>query len=125
MIQSTFVYNILDLLLDGDEDGFSARSQLQHLTDVETHYDAEGVVVYFDFDGPLPEPDDEEDLVLSGVFIVSEQDQIEAEAVLYFADGIVDCLEIVCLSGDYPPRELTQYTLTQDWGLGRTLSVMG
>lgn len=124
MIRSTFLYNILDLMLDGDEDGFLARTQLAHLTETDFDYTGVGVFVHFDYDGPdAGQHEEEEELILSGVFIESEQDQIEAEAILYFTDGIIDCLEIFCHSGDYPERELTRYTLTQDWGLGRTITV--
>ncbi len=123
MIRSRYIYDILDLMLDGDPDGFFARAQLPHLTEAEIEYTNEGAFIFFDYDGPLPEQmPDPDDLMLAGVFIESQQEQIQAEAVLYFADGIADCLEIFCHDGRYPARDLHSYTLTQDWGLGRVIT---
>lgn len=53
--------------------------------------------------------------MLDGVKIETSEFPIEAEATLFFTDGIIDYLEIWCYLGDYPSKELTVYTLSQKW----------
>jgi len=123
MIKSKYIYDILDLMLDGDEEGFAARRQLPYLTEDEFEYTDSGVFIWFSHGQGIEtfriQP---EDLVLDGVFIEGPN-HIQADAILFFADGKIDYLEIFCHQGDYPASDLKRYTLTQIWedSYGRTI----
>ena len=45
MIKSKYIYNILDLLLDGDDVGILARKQIEFLTENDIEYTGGGVVI--------------------------------------------------------------------------------
>ena len=116
MIKSRFIYDVLDLLLDGDDDGMLAQNQLPFLTDAEFEYSNEGLFVHFSYDDRIENHKiATEDLVLSGVLIQTDEYPIQADAAVFFADGKIDYLDIWCHYGDYPEKDLTRYTLTQLW----------
>ena len=115
MIQSKYINDLLDLLLDGD-DGILARNQLPFLTENGFEYTGSGVFIRFSNESDINSHNvDSENLVLNGVLIETKEYPIEADATLFFTDGKIDYLEIWCHFGDYPEKDLTQYTLTQIW----------
>ncbi len=122
MVQSRYISDILDLLLDVDDSGLDARNQLPYITEEDFEYTGGGLFVGFthskeinNFRVRLPE------LILDQVKIISSEFPIEANATLFFKDGIIDYLDIWCYLGDYPKQELKHYTMTQCWQDGRTI----
>ncbi len=116
MIDSKYLTDILAMIIEGDDFELSLKNQLQHLTDSKYNYTSSGLFVYF-------MPTDEtyvyklntEQCVLNGLKITNNELKIEAEAILFVNNGIIDYLEIWCYEGEYPKQDLKQYTLTQTW----------
>jgi len=52
---------------------------------------------------------------LNGVEIESSELELGAEAMVIIKNGLIDYLEIWSYNGEYPEKELTSYTLTQQW----------
>jgi hypothetical protein len=116
MIKSKYIADILDLLLDGDTAGASARLQIPFLTDEDYEYTGSGLFVGFSHtDGIIKYKTSIRDEFINGVIITATEFPIEAEASLFFEEGLISYLEIWCYLGDYPHQELTKYTLTQAW----------
>lgn len=116
MIKSKFISDILDLLLDGDADGIAARPQIQFLTDDEYEYTGGGLFVNFSSDQEIVQHKvGKDNLILNGVKITTTEFPIEADATVFFKDGIVNYLEIWCYLGDYPNKDLAKYNLVQAW----------
>ena len=116
MIKSKFVLDIFDLLLDGDEEGIFVRHQIDSLTEIKYDYTGVGVFIYFAHTDQTAEyKSSKTDLVLLGVVIKSPDLIAGAEANLFFKNGIIDYLEIWSQDGEYPTKEPTNYTLTQEW----------
>jgi hypothetical protein len=116
MIKSKYILDILNLLLDGDDEGLSARNQIPFLTEENFDYTGSGLFVGFShseeiLNYKITKPD----LILNGVKISTTEFPIEADATLFFRNGLIDNLEIWCYLGDYPQQELTKYTLKQVW----------
>lgn len=124
MIASTFILNILDLLLDGDELGIAIRPQIIHVTDEEYDYTGVGLFVAFRCDESIVRySSDEERIILDGVTITSPELNIGASATLFVKDGIISYLEIWSFGGEYPRKELSTYTLKQEgkWSAGHEI----
>jgi hypothetical protein len=116
MIQSKFIKDVLDLLLDGDELGLSLRKQLPFLTDTEYEYTNAGSFVTFSHSNEVNEfKVSMEGTFIDGVEIISTELGIEAEAILFVKEGIINFLEIWCYVGQYPSQDLSQYLLRQIW----------
>ncbi|THU38044.1 hypothetical protein FAM09_15275 [Niastella caeni] len=116
MIKSKYISDILELLLDGDIDGLSAKQQLPFITEDDFEYTGGGLFVRFSYSNKIINykvlnPD----LILNGVKIQTTEFPIEADATLFFRNGLINHLEIWCYLGDYPKQDLTKYTLTQIW----------
>jgi hypothetical protein len=115
MIRSTFILNILDLLLDGDRFGLAIRPQIDHMTDDVYDYTGVGVFVTFQADETIFNYRISEDrIVLDGVKITSPELALGASATLFLKEGIMDYLEIWSFDGVYPKKELGTYTLRQE-----------
>jgi len=116
MIKSKFIIDILDLLLDGDNDGLMIREQFDYITDETYNYTGSGLFVTFSHSDSISTKRIKKDNpVLNGVLIKSSELEIGADATVFITSGIIDYLEIWSQSGDYPKRELTDYVLTQVW----------
>lgn len=116
MIKSKYITDILELLLDGDEEGFLAKKQLSFITDYNYDYTDSGLFVGFKYSDEIYKfKIFKDDLVLNGVKIKSTEYLIEADATLFFKKGIIDYLEIWCYAGEHPKQDLSKYTLTQVW----------
>jgi hypothetical protein len=127
MIQSTFILIILDLLLDGDETGKAIRPQIEYLTDVHYDYTGVGVFVKFMVSKEAEKYRYKEDrVILDGVVIRSPEIKIGASATLFINSGLIDYLDIWSYDGEYPRKELSSYTLTQEgtYASGRTIILM-
>lgn len=116
MVKSKYISDILELLLDGDNEGLSARQQLPFITEDNFEYTGGGLFVRFSRSDEITNYKvSKQDLILNGVKIQTTEFPIEADATLFFANGIIDYLEIWCYQGDYPNQNLAKYTLTQIW----------
>lgn len=116
MIKSKYILDILDLLLDGDDLGRSARLQIDFLADVNYNYTAAGLFVGFEHANGIEQYRVKSDkMVINGVEIKSIELALGAEAMVSINNGVIDYLEIWSYSGDYPTKELSNYTLTQTW----------
>ena len=126
MIKSKYINDILDLLLDGDDEGISTKKQLEYLSEEKIDYTGSGVFVKFSHtENAKGFKSEKLDLVLNGVTFITSEYPIEGEAILFFTEGIIDYLEIWCHNGeDYPQKDLVKYTLTQTWinSPGKTIS---
>jgi len=115
VIKSKYISDILELLLDGEE-GVFAKRQLSFITEKEFDYTGTGLFVSFSYSENISKYKiSEADLILNGVKVQSTEPPLEAEAILFFSDGLIDYLEIWCYLGNYPSRDLTKYTLEQIW----------
>ena len=116
MLKSKFIADILELLLDGDNDGIKAKSQIEFITESDYEYTGSGVFIGFEHNSGIEKyrcKDD--DLILDGVEIKSSELEIGANCTLFFTNGIIDNLEIWNYGGAYPNTELKEYELTQIW----------
>lgn len=113
MIKSNYIIN---LLLDSDKDGLFARQQISFLTETEFEFTGSRLFVYFDHNTGIERfKTDNNSLVLNGVTIKSVEHQIEAQATLFFKNGLIDNLEIWCYEGEYPQEDLKNYILILTW----------
>jgi hypothetical protein len=116
MIKSQLIKDTLDLLLDSNKDAKLARAQINYLVDANYNYSDIGVFIKFSHS---PEATlyrvAESDLMLNGVAIESPDLKAEADATLFFADGVIDYLEIWTRDGEYPEKDLKTYKVTQEW----------
>ncbi len=116
MIKSRFILDILDLLLDGDEEGLIIRQQVEWLTDANYNYTGSGLFVGFSHDmNALEKRIEADNLILNGVQIISTELKNGADATLFLSNGIIDYLEIWSQDGRYPYKELSDYILNQVW----------
>ena len=116
MIKSKFIFNVVDLLLDGNAEGRAVRSQIQYLTDDKYQHTDDGLIVsFFHGDEIYQHRSCKGDIILNGVEIKSTETRLTANASLYFKKGIIDSLKINCYRGTFPKKELKQYTLTLIW----------
>lgn len=116
MVKSKYISDILDLLLEGDNEGLSARQQLPFITEDNFDYTGGGLFVQFSHSDEITKHKvNKQDLILDGVKIQTTEYPIEADATLFFKDGLINYLEIWCYLGDYPNQDLKKYTLTQIW----------
>ena len=115
MVKSKYISDILDLLLDGDNEGLLARKQLPFIAEDNFDYTGGGLFVRFSHSNGIEKYKLKQDSTLDGVKIQTTEYPIEANATLFFSNGVIDFLEIWCYLGDYPYQDLTKYTLTQIW----------
>lgn len=116
MLKSKFITDVLELLLDGDNDGIKARSQIKFITESDYEYTGSGVFVGFEHQSGIEKYRCEKNnLILNGVEIKSSELEIGAKCSLFFKNGLIDYLEIWSCDGIYPQTELTKYELTQVW----------
>jgi len=119
MISSKFIFDILDMLLDGDEAGKALRRQVDYLTDTEYDYTGIGLFVTFQpSQGILKYKCEEERIVLDGVSITSTELGIGASAIIFATNGVITTLEIWSYDGEYPRKELSNYVLKQEGTFG-------
>jgi len=112
MIQPGLILDILNLLLDGDDVDAMAKLQIESLTESDFNYTGSGLFVSFSHDEEIFKFRlNEDQLTLNGVEIKSPDLAIGADATVFFEDGVIDHLEIWSHDGNYPEKELTDYSL--------------
>jgi hypothetical protein len=116
VVKSKYILDILNFLLDGDNEGLAASQQLPFITEDTFDYTGGGLFVRFSHSDEIANYKvSKPDLILNGVKIQTTEYPIEADATLFFSNGVIDFLEIWCYQGEYPNQDLTKYTLTQIW----------
>ncbi len=117
MIKSSYIKNILDLLLHGDEYATLFRPQLEHLIDDKYNYtEGNGLFVYFKHSNEIePFRQDNDELVLDGVIVTTTDKALEAKAILFIKNGVIDYLELWCVTCNYPDTDLDNYIVKQNW----------
>jgi hypothetical protein len=119
MIASKYILEILDLLLDGDAYGKALRPQIGYLTDAVYDYTSVGLFVTFHTSKGIEDfKHEEEKLILDGVSITSTELGIGASATIFINMGFIDYLELWSYDGEYPQRELSDYTIKQEGNFG-------
>ncbi len=115
MIKSQYIADVVNLLLDDDREGALVKMQLPFINDEKyTYTDGRGLFVKFGHSGEiLPYKSPKDRMVLDSVKIQVQEDSIEANAILFFRNGIIDSLEIWCYSGNYPMHDPPEYKLTK------------
>jgi len=87
MVKSKYISDILDLLLEGDNEGLSARQQLPFITEDNFDYTGGGLFVQFSHSDEITKHKvNKQDLILDGVKIQTTEYPIEADATLFFKD---------------------------------------
>jgi hypothetical protein len=117
MIISPYIKNIMDLLVDDDEYRLLYRPQLDYITDDKYDYtNGSGLFVTFTTDDRINTlPQNKDTNVIDGVTIKSIENGLVAKAILHIKNGLIDSLEIWCVTNNYPDHDLKKYTLQQDW----------
>lgn len=117
MIESQFVLDILDLLLDDHEEANLVKQQLEYLSISEYKYtNGGGCFITFSHTECISRYRSKAERMFNGVKIESDELEIGADATLYLDEnGIIDYLEIWSFDGNYPTTELKTYTLNQAW----------
>ncbi len=121
MIKSKFIYDVLEASLNfagtdqpstqGIQYWKLTRPQVKFLTDTNYRYTGKGLLVNFTFiDEARNYKSPVKDGSFEGITIKSPDLDDYATTDIYFNDGIIDCLEIFSVAGDYPKRDLDNYT---------------
>lgn len=115
MIDSVFISNILNSIIEGETESYSLKSQINHLTIEKYNYTENGVFIEFSRNSGIETYRLAKDCVLDGLDIKSQEFDLIAEAILFIREGLIDYLEIWSKSGNYPNHELENYELIQTW----------
>lgn len=116
MIKSKYIFDIIDLLLDGDEEGIMARRQIEFLTEKEIIFTGPGAFIYFSNTEQIEKYKVKNiDLNITGVVINSPELKLGADAHIFLKNGIINYLEIYSRDSSYPKYELQEYIITQEW----------
>lgn len=114
MIQPAFIRDIIYTITEGVEAAPLLRSQIEQLSVKEIEYTQTGCFISFEIPPKqLLERKIDRDLILDGLLINSVELEKGAEAILYITSGLITDLELWCLSGKYPQKELTNYSLSR------------
>jgi hypothetical protein len=117
MIKSKFILDIIEQSFNhkdfdfGDNLGEYVRPQIPFLTDINYNYTGVGLFVRFSYTKEaLKYKSSIEDGPINGVDIKSPDLGAHALTTIFFEDGIIDYLEIWSVDGNYPRRELENYS---------------
>ncbi len=115
MIDSIFISDILNNIIEGETESHLLKSQINYLTIEKLNYTGTGVFVEFQNDINIENYRIDKDCVLNGLDIKSQELDIDAEAILFIRNGLIDYLEIWSRRENYPNYELRNYELIQTW----------
>ena len=119
MIKSKFILDLLHASLtsngviyeDGIQYGKLASPQIEYLTDVKYDYTGLGLFVTFSHtEEALKYKSSIENGPLGGIDIKSHDLESYANTTIFFEDGIMSSLEIFSVAGDYPKKDLENYS---------------
>ncbi len=117
MIQSKYIFDILDKLVEGlPKETDLLKLQLPHLIESGFEYTGVGLFVSFSYSEPILQYRTKEDeMIIDGVLIQSSELDNGALATVWVRKGLIDSLEIWSCSGDYPKNDSKDYKLIQTW----------
>lgn len=111
MIKSKYISDIVDQLLKLDKQGREFIPQLEFLSDDEYEYTGAGLFVYFTHEPKIINYRTKNDnLVLEGVTVKSNELNYGADCLLFTSNGLIDYLEIHSKDGQYPNSDILKYT---------------
>ncbi len=128
MIQSKYILDILDLILDEVEFEDKLRQQIPFLSEREKEHTGVGLYVHFNSDKEIAKykiPTDSAQNIdiegnptemITGVEIKNEKLNILADATVHLRNGLIDNVEIWNkTAANYPIEEPSTYEMTQAW----------
>jgi len=124
MINSKFILDILDLILD-EEKTKILRKQIDFLNVSKIEHTGIGMFINFENNFHETKLQNFSDQVLNGVEILNEKQNVLAAVILYVKNGKIEKLEIFNKNGfDFPQEYLDEYLITQTWigSKGRIIS---
>jgi hypothetical protein len=121
MIESTLTLDIITATLQGEKYEEQITKQLEHLEEVEYEHTGSGLLIFIEYrkaakefwltDAQLQELFGESSTELSKVELVNEAQNIQAETIVHFTNGMIDRVEIWNQLGDYPEEDLETWKL--------------
>jgi hypothetical protein len=115
MIKSQFITDILSLILDGNDFDPKLKRQINFISEKSRTHTGVGVFVYFNHSADVLIYKLDEDVVLNGLRIFSNENSLEAEVNLFTKDGIIDYIEILSFGDSYPNEDPKAYIMKQVW----------
>ena len=127
MIKSQLLLDIFDLIFDDFEYEDKLRRQIQFLNEGETEHTGVGLFINFETEQGIEnykipiEKTENRDVNgkaierINGVELRNSKLKILADVNVHITDGIIDCVEICNMIGDYPTIEPSKYELEQVW----------
>ncbi|MDR6969160.1 hypothetical protein J2X31_003187 [Flavobacterium arsenatis] len=124
MIYSRLAFDILDLFFDGELNAELFKNQIKDLNIYEIEYTGFGAFISFKnhpeiykFRAQYGSLKENKSIISDGVIIKNPTLNIEASAVIFIEDGIIESIEIFNYNGyEYPQSELEHYEVSQNWG---------
>ena len=121
MIESEFIKDILDLTFEGEKHSDLLFQQIDHLKLKETDYTGVGCYYYFEQSKEIENFKLSKNQLLDlfgnschmiqNVYIINQKVNVNAQAMVWLIDGLIDCIEIWNGSDTYPKGELITYKL--------------
>lgn len=115
MIDSKYIKDILEKIIETESNQDLLNSQLDYLKIKDYEYTWTGLFVHFEKQKGIETFKGIDKKVLNGLIIKSQELELDAEAILFINGGIIDYLEIWSHSGNYPKHEIKEYELIQGW----------
>lgn len=115
MINSSYINDILNKLIETESDYDLLKSQIDLLEIKDLEYTCTGLFVHFNRPTLIEKFKISQDKLLDGLIIKANELEMDAEAMLFIENGLIDYLEIWSHSGEYPNHEIMNYELIQGW----------
>ncbi|MGQ7869800.1 hypothetical protein [Sunxiuqinia sp. sy24] len=115
MINSKYINDILNKLIETESDYDLLKAQVDLLEIKDLEYTCTGLFVHFIKPISIERFKITEDKVLDGLIIKAKEQELDAEGMLFIKNGLIDYLEIWSRSGEYPKHEIMKYELIQGW----------
>jgi hypothetical protein len=121
MIESKLTLDIITETLKGGKFEEQIARQLEHLEEVEYEHTGSGLLIFIEYrkaakefwltDAQLHELFGESSPELSAVELINDEQNIQAETLVHFTNGMIDRVEIWNTLGDYPEEDLEKWEL--------------
>lgn len=121
MIKSDYIKDILDLTFEGEKYADLLLGQIEHLVLKETKYTGIGCYYNFEYSEEIEKYRlseiqlldlfGEHNHMIENIVVINEDANVHAYPMIWFTNGLIDCIEIWNGHGDYPDGELLTYEL--------------
>lgn len=116
MIQSSYLKDIINLIIEDLQETASLKSQIPYLVAEKCEHTDVGMFVSFKHIPEQIEPFRiSKDMILTGVQVEAAAFENGADATLWVTNGIISSLGILALGGNYPTEEIINYKLVKIW----------